>query len=144
MFKGCLPRYTGGQTYFYPAFDANRTEDALKFAHEFGEVLASPILLEAVMRVRASKGLRMSAFHGNFFVRSTDLLALPAVPVDQSYAIEVQIEDVRTELFVATMCLIRPTASFRTLCRIPNGRSAYHFQWSATNKGRYTGFTNHK
>lgn len=119
----CLPRYTGGNTYFYPAFNAARAEDALKFAHEFGLVLASPICLEAVMRVRASRGscfilldrvyfffmslgeqyyltecfvvpgIRLSAFHGNFFVRSTDLLALPAVPVDQSYAIELQMLD---------------------------------------------------
>ena len=51
----CLPHYTSGQTYFYPAFNASRTEDAIKFAHEFGEVLAMPIMLEAVMRVRASK-----------------------------------------------------------------------------------------
>ena len=51
----CLPHYTAGQTYYYPAFNASRTEDAIKFAHEFGEVLAMPILLEAVMRVRASK-----------------------------------------------------------------------------------------
>ena len=55
-FTGGLPRYTGGQTYLYPAFDASRSEDALKFAHEFAEVVSSPILLEAVMRVRASKG----------------------------------------------------------------------------------------
>ena len=53
---GSLPRYTGGQTYFYPAYDASRSEDALKFAHEFSDVLAQPILLEAVMRVRATKG----------------------------------------------------------------------------------------
>ena len=52
----CLPRYTGGQTYFYPSFNAGRSEDALKFAHEFGTVIADPIALEAVMRVRASKG----------------------------------------------------------------------------------------
>ncbi|KAF8965024.1 CPII coat sec24 protein [Flammula alnicola] len=84
----CLPHYTSGQTYYYPAFNAGRTEDAMKFAHEFGEVLATPIMLEAVMRVRASRGLRMASFHGNFFVRSTDLLAMPAVPQDQSYAIE--------------------------------------------------------
>ncbi|CAD6973543.1 unnamed protein product [Tilletia controversa] len=38
----CLPRYTGGQTYFYPAFHASRSEDATKFSHEFAEVLASP------------------------------------------------------------------------------------------------------
>ena len=54
-FTACLPHYTAGQTYFYPAFNATRTEDAVKFAHEFGEVLAMPIMLEAVMRVRASK-----------------------------------------------------------------------------------------
>ena len=42
----------------------------------------------------------MSSFHGNFFVRSTDLLAMPAVPEDQSYAIEVQIEDTITSPFV--------------------------------------------
>jgi len=52
------------------------------------------------MRVRASKGLRMSEFHGNFFVRSTDLLAMPSIPVDQSYAIEVQIEENITTPFV--------------------------------------------
>lgn len=54
--SACLPHYTAGQTYFYPAFNA-RTEDARKFAHEFGEVLAQPIMLEAVMRVRASKSM---------------------------------------------------------------------------------------
>lgn len=52
----CLPHYTSGQTYYYPAFNAGRAEDAIKFAHEFGEVLAMPIMLEAVMRVRASRG----------------------------------------------------------------------------------------
>ncbi|CCL99585.1 uncharacterized protein FIBRA_01603 [Fibroporia radiculosa] len=107
----CLPHYTSGQTYFYPAFNASRTEDAIKFAHEFGEVLAMPIMLEAVMRVRASKNLRMSSFHGNFFVRSTDLLAMPAVPQDQSYAIEVQIEDTITAPFV-----VFQTAVLHTTC----------------------------
>ncbi|KDN42961.1 hypothetical protein RSAG8_06487, partial [Rhizoctonia solani AG-8 WAC10335] len=108
----CLPHYTSGQTFFYPAFNASRAEDALKFAHEFGEVLGSPIGLEAVMRVRASRGLRMSQFHGNFFVRSTDLLALPAVPLDQSYAIEVQIEENLTAPFVVMQTAVLHTTSF--------------------------------
>ncbi|KAF9094767.1 COPII subunit [Mortierella sp. AD031] len=89
----CLPRFTGGSTFFYPAFTAAKSEDALKFAHELAEFLSQRIALEAVMRVRASKGLRMSAFYGNFFVRSTDLLSLPNVPRDQSYSIEVSFED---------------------------------------------------
>ncbi|KAH8103085.1 protein transporter SEC24 [Cristinia sonorae] len=107
----CLPHYTAGQTYYYPAFNASRTEDALKFAHEFSEVLAQPIMLEAVMRIRASKNLRMSSFHGNFFVRSTDLLAMPAVPQDLSYAVEIQIEDTITAPFV-----VFQTAILHTTC----------------------------
>lgn len=35
------------------------------------------------MRIRCSKGLRISAFFGHFFIRSTDLLALPACDVDK-------------------------------------------------------------
>lgn len=89
-----MPKYTGGQTYYYRAFNAGSSEDALKFAHEFSEVVTQPFLLEAVLRVRASRGLRMAAYHGNAFVRSTDLLALSTVTQDQAYSVEVQIEDV--------------------------------------------------
>jgi protein transport protein SEC24 len=42
----------------------------------------------------------MAQFHGNFFVRSTDLLTLPAVPLDHSYVIEVEIEDPLSTPFV--------------------------------------------
>ena len=35
------------------------------------------------MRIRCSKGLRISAFYGHFFIRSTDLLALPACDADK-------------------------------------------------------------
>ncbi|KAF8644917.1 hypothetical protein AX16_008199 [Volvariella volvacea WC 439] len=108
----CLPHYTSGQTYYYPSFNAARAEDALKFAREFGNVLAMPIMLEAVMRVRASRGLRMSSFHGNFFVRSTDLLAMPAVPQDQSYAIEVQIEETINAPFVVFQTAVLHTTCF--------------------------------
>ncbi|KAJ7280074.1 Sec23/Sec24 trunk domain-containing protein [Mycena rebaudengoi] len=86
-----LPHYTTSQTSYYPVFNAAQSEDMLKFAHEFGEVLAMPIMLECITRVRASRGLRMASFHGNFFVRSTDLLAMPTVPQNQSYAIEVDL-----------------------------------------------------
>ncbi|KAF9579772.1 COPII subunit [Lunasporangiospora selenospora] len=97
----CLPRFTGGSTFFYPAFTAAKSEDALKFAHELAEFMSQRIALEAVMRVRASKGLRMSAFYGNFFVRSTDLLSLPNVPRDQSYSIEISFDD---NLTIPTVC----------------------------------------
>lgn len=52
----------------------------------------------------------MSSFHGNF-VRSTDLLAMPAVPQDQSYTIEIQIEETITAPFV-----VLQTALLHTTC----------------------------
>jgi hypothetical protein len=51
-----LPHYTCGQTYFYPAFDAAQPEDAAKLAHELGAAIAMPLMLEAITRIRASKG----------------------------------------------------------------------------------------
>lgn len=88
-----LPRYTGGQTYFYPGWNAGREEDAIKFATEFSDYLSSEIGLEAVLRVRATTGLRMNTFYGNFFNRSSDLCAFPAFPRDQSYVVEVAIDE---------------------------------------------------
>jgi protein transport protein SEC24 len=89
-----LAKFTGGQVYLYPAFNGqSRPEDAIKFSTEFAHFLARPLGLEAVLRVRASKGIRMTTYHGNFFLRSTDLLALPNVSPDQSFAIEMAIDE---------------------------------------------------
>lgn len=41
------------------------------------------------MRVRCTRGLQIHTFHGNFFVRSTDLLSLPNVNPDAGYGMQV-------------------------------------------------------
>ena len=106
-----LPRYTGGQTWFYPGWHASRPEDALKFASEFSDYLSSEIGLEAVLRVRATSGLRMNAFYGNFFNRSSDLCAFPAFPRDQCYVVEVAIDE---NLSKTVVCL--QAAVLHTTC----------------------------
>lgn len=106
-----LPRYTGGQTFFYPGWNAGRSEDAIKFASEFSDYLSAEIGLEAVLRVRATTGLRMSTFYGNFFNRSSDLCAFPAFPRDQSYVVEVAIDESITKNFVCMQ-----TAVLHTTC----------------------------
>jgi protein transport protein SEC24 len=105
----CLPRYTGGQTYFYPGWNAGRSEDAIKFAREFSDHLSSEIALEAVLRVRATTGLRMNAFYGNFFNRSSDLCAFPAFPRDQSYIVEVAIDESLTKGVVCLQAAVLHT-----------------------------------
>ncbi|KAH6606260.1 sec24 [Trichoderma cornu-damae] len=104
-----LPRYTGGQTWFYPGWHASRPEDALKFASEFSDYLSSEIGLEAVLRVRATTGLRMNAFYGNFFNRSSDLCAFPAFPRDQAYVVEVAIDESLTKNVVCLQAAVLHT-----------------------------------
>jgi protein transport protein SEC24 len=88
---GALPKYTGGQLYYYPGFSADK--DGNKLVAEITRNLTRETTWEAVMRIRCSKGLRIASFLGHFFVRSTDLLALPACDADKSFSVEIQHEE---------------------------------------------------
>ena len=86
-----LPKYTGGQVYHLAGYS-----DAVDGEHLSAEIahnLRRETAWESVMRVRCSKGFRVAAFHGHFFVRSTDLLALPAADPDKAYAIQIAHEE---------------------------------------------------
>ena len=91
--SGGCSRFTGGSVYYYSNFLGSRPGDATKFGTELEHLLTRPIGLEAVLRVRASRGIKMTAFHGNFFLRSTDLLSLPNVTPDNSYAVEMSVTE---------------------------------------------------
>lgn len=88
---GALAKYTGGQVYYYPGFSADK--DGNKLSAEIERNLTRETSWEAVMRIRCSKGLRIASFLGHFFVRSTDLLALPACDADKSFTVEIQHEE---------------------------------------------------
>ncbi|KAJ2598075.1 COPII subunit [Coemansia sp. RSA 1721] len=89
----CLAHYTGGSVFHYPSFMATRKPEVERFTKEFANHLAAHVGLEAVLRIRASKGLRMNSYYGNFFLRSLDLLALPNVTPNHSYAVDVEIDE---------------------------------------------------
>jgi hypothetical protein len=42
-------------------------------------------------------GLSIHTFHGNFFVRSTDLLSLPNVNPDSAFGMQISVEDNLTD-----------------------------------------------
>ncbi|XP_042013818.1 protein transport protein Sec24-like At3g07100 isoform X2 [Salvia splendens] len=88
---GTLAKYTGGQVYYYPNFQASIHKDKLK--HELSRDLTRETAWEAVMRIRCGKGVRFTSYHGNFMLRSTDLLALPAVDCDKAYAAQLSLEE---------------------------------------------------
>lgn len=79
--------------YYYPSFSSANAPDVMRFSEELTHFLGRGIGLEAVLRVRATRGITMSSYHGNFFLRSTDLLQLPNVNPDNSFSIEMAIEE---------------------------------------------------
>ncbi|MBA0861631.1 hypothetical protein Goshw_029833 [Gossypium schwendimanii] len=88
---GTLAKYTGGQVYYYPNFQSSIHGEKLR--HELVRDLTRETAWEAVMRIRCGKGIRCSSYHGNFMLRSTDLLALPTVDCDKAYAVQLSLEE---------------------------------------------------
>lgn len=48
-----------------------------------------------MLRVRATRGVRITNFYGNSLLRGTDLLALPNCTADSSFAVDVAYDEVR-------------------------------------------------
>lgn len=88
-----IPRFTGGQTHYYPSFSSTNQGDTLRLKQEIISLLSEEIGLEAVMRTRCSQGIVCHAFYGNCTTRVPDIMALPNVPRDQSYCVELAIEE---------------------------------------------------
>lgn len=89
----CCTKYTGGALFYYPGFNAGKMEDAVKVGGDISRFLSMKLGYEAVVRVRASKGLQLSSYHGNFFLRSTDLLSFPNTNPMNSLSVGVVVEE---------------------------------------------------
>jgi len=89
---GFLPKITGGSLCYYPDFQSTRA-DGIKFCHEVLRCLSRETGFEAVMRIRMSKGYKVSSYYGNFLNRSSDLLALPNCDSDKAFGVCISMED---------------------------------------------------
>ncbi|KAM8732735.1 protein transport protein Sec24B isoform 1-T1 [Acanthopagrus schlegelii] len=90
----CISKYSAGSIFYYPSFHYIHNPAQLeKFQRDLERYLSRKIGFEAVMRIRCTKGLSIHTFHGNFFVRSTDLLSLANVNPDSAFAVQMSIED---------------------------------------------------
>ncbi|XP_047162185.1 protein transport protein Sec24-like At3g07100 isoform X1 [Vigna umbellata] len=88
---GTLAKYTAGQLYYYPAFQSVIHGEKLR--NELRRDLTRETGWEAVLRIRCGKGVRFTTYHGNFMLRSTNLLALPAVDCDKAFAMQLSLEE---------------------------------------------------
>lgn len=73
------------------------------------------------MRIRCTKGLSIHTFHGNFFVRSTDLLSLPNINPDAGFGMQMSIEeplvDSSTACFQAALLYTSSKGNFNYITR---------------------------
>ncbi|KFV61260.1 Protein transport protein Sec24A, partial [Dryobates pubescens] len=100
---GCISRYSAGSVYYYQSYHHKHNPVQVeKLQKELKRYLTRKIGFEAVMRIRCTKGLSIHTFHGNFFVRSTDLLSLPNVNPDAGYAVQMAVEESLTDMQVVS------------------------------------------
>lgn len=86
-----LAKWTGGAVRYYPSFHIQT--HGLKLKSELLHVLTREMGWEAVMRVRVSKGWKITKFFGHFFIRGQDLLVVPNCHSDQTFAITIDMQE---------------------------------------------------
>lgn len=72
---GELARYSAGSLHSFPSF--NYEKDGHRFEERLIKCLVQKTAFEAVMRIRCTKGMKITNFYGNFYIRGQDLMALP-------------------------------------------------------------------
>eukprot|EP01119_Soliformovum_irregulare_P001184 TRINITY_DN10897_c0_g1_i1.p1 TRINITY_DN10897_c0_g1~~TRINITY_DN10897_c0_g1_i1.p1 ORF type:complete len:881 (-),score=241.11 TRINITY_DN10897_c0_g1_i1:58-2361(-) len=96
-----MAQFTGGQLWYYPGFKAEKDSEALY--RDIIRNITRETGWEGVMRTRTSKALKIVGHHGNFFIRSTDMLALPSIDADKSFAVQLGLNESSTTAKNATV-----------------------------------------
>lgn len=86
-----LAKYTGGDVRYYPCFHI--ATQGMKLKSELLHVLTRYMGWEAVMRVRVSRGWKITKFYGHLFIRGQDLLVVPNCHADQTFAVSIDMEE---------------------------------------------------
>jgi len=88
-----ISKYSSGCIHNFPQFNVKSPTIVTRFINCFDRYLTRKIGFEALLRLRCTRGVGIHSFHGNFFVRSSDLLMLPNVNPDNAYGMQLSIED---------------------------------------------------
>eukprot|EP00548_Thalassiothrix_antarctica_P010698 CAMPEP_0194158908 /NCGR_PEP_ID=MMETSP0152-20130528/77537_1 /TAXON_ID=1049557 /ORGANISM="Thalassiothrix antarctica, Strain L6-D1" /LENGTH=1308 /DNA_ID=CAMNT_0038868423 /DNA_START=117 /DNA_END=4043 /DNA_ORIENTATION=- len=96
-----LPKFTAGTLQSYVGFNSER--DGPRFEAELHKRLTQETGFEAVMRIRCTKGMRITNFYGNFFIRGTDLLALPNCTSDSVFGFDIEHDEQNISSSVVTV-----------------------------------------
>ncbi|XP_072347548.1 protein transport protein Sec24B-like isoform X4 [Scyliorhinus torazame] len=94
----CLPRYTCGYVYYYPAFHHIHSSALVeKLQQEFQHHLTRSIGYEGLLRIRYTQGLMLETYYGNSFLQTTQMLSLPCVCPQAEFAFLMMIDGAVTD-----------------------------------------------
>jgi len=115
-----LSKYTGGNVFYYPSFLGIR--DGIKFQRDLEHNLKRTTVFEAVIRVRASRGVRITNFYGNYFIRGNDLLSLPCCNSDSVYGLDFVYDEpiLNSQLITFQAVLLHTSSNGERRIRIHN------------------------
>ncbi len=85
---GAITSITGGQTYLYPNFHAER--DGVKFAEELRRCLLRPFGFDGLLRVRCSNGLRVVEHFGNFYMKNSTDVEFGYLDSETAFAVQLK------------------------------------------------------
>uniref|UniRef100_A0A182YBY1 Uncharacterized protein n=2 Tax=Anopheles stephensi TaxID=30069 RepID=A0A182YBY1_ANOST len=133
-----ISKFSGGCMHHIPLYSETKPQLVKTLRKSLERYLTRKIGFEAVMRVRCTRGLTIHTFHGNFFVRSTDLLSLPNVNPDAGFGMQITYEEslskIKTVCFQAALLYTSSKAERRirvhTLC-IPVTESLSEVMYAA-------------
>lgn len=89
-----LAKQTGGDVRYYEQF--NPAQHGMKLRKELRHIMTRNQGWEAVMRVRVSRGWKITKFYGHMHIRGQDLLMVPNCHQDASFAITIDMDQAAT------------------------------------------------
>lgn len=124
-----MARFSAGTVHHFPRYHFLRDQVEVKrFQMVLRRYFIRRLGLEAVLRIRCSRGfvwfiqyfiipptpitgLSLHTFYGNFFVRSTDLLALPNVSPDSAIGAQIKHDEVLSNSHVCFQAALLYTST---------------------------------
>ena len=85
---GEMSRKTGGQIYYYSNF--NKNKDGISFENDIKNNILRKTVFRSIMAIRASKGLEIVDYFGNFFLTENQEIQLPIVTSDTTLAVSIR------------------------------------------------------
>lgn len=117
---GCISALSGGDQFLYTAFDANK--HGAKFANDLQMTLSRNFGYDALLRVRASAGLKVADYFGNFYMKNDTDVDLAGVDSLKAVGVGLQYDgklDERADVYIQ-MALLYTTADGHRRVRVHN------------------------